>query len=124
MVVAPTFHRFVRFALLLALTSTVSCSRERYRVQADREVEYLVTEKSSDPRWGLVGFNIGMDPRSRYYDPYPIDRTPMPQRRSGLARVHARGRWHEGLVWLASLWESFVLGESALAGSNGGVRAD
>ena len=79
MVVAPTFHRFVRFALLLALTSTVSCSRERYRVQADREVEYLVTEKSSDPRWGLVGFNIGMDPRSRYYDPYPIDRTPMPQ---------------------------------------------
>mgnify|MGYP001827350146 CR=1 FL=1 len=79
MSVAPIFRRLVGCALVLALAGTVSCSRERYRVQADREVEYLVTEKSSDPRWGLAGFNIGMDPRSRYYDPYPIDRTPMPQ---------------------------------------------
>jgi hypothetical protein len=63
---------------LCALLSSACNRRQHYRVQADQEAQYLVQEKSDDPRWGLPGFNIGIDPRSRYFDPYPIDATPMP----------------------------------------------
>ncbi len=67
-----------RITLLLCLLVTTSCSREYYRTQADRNVEALVAEKSSDPRWALPAFRIQMDPRGRYFDPYPEDTTPMP----------------------------------------------
>jgi hypothetical protein len=49
-----------------------------YRVQADKEVKYLVTQKSNDPRWKFDNFTIGMDPRSRYFDPTDPDGPPMP----------------------------------------------
>ena len=39
----------------------------------------LVDEKSSDPRWGLPGFTIQQDPRSRYFENYSLDRPPMPE---------------------------------------------
>lgn len=66
---------------LLVLVAVVSggCTRAFWREQADREVAYLIDEKSNDPRWALPpGFNISIDPRSRYYDPYDPDRQPMP----------------------------------------------
>ena len=65
-------------ALLLLLSSIVACSRDQYRREADQEVTRLVSEKSNDPRWAFPGFSIGIDPRSRYYDPYPADCPPMP----------------------------------------------
>ena len=44
------------------------CTQMYYRVQADKEVKYLVTQKSNDARWQYNSFTIGMDPRSRYFD--------------------------------------------------------
>ena len=39
-----------------------------YRQQADDDARALVEEKSCDPRWAMPGFNIEMNPASRYYD--------------------------------------------------------
>ncbi|NLF72324.1 MAG: TolC family protein [Candidatus Anammoximicrobium sp.] len=60
------------------LLAAGGCSRQHYRVQADREVHELVTEKSNDPRWAICDFSIDMDPRSRYFDAADPDRPPMP----------------------------------------------
>ena len=62
----------------LLLVST-GCTRTFWRGRADREVAYLVAEKSNNPRWALpAGFNLNMDPRSRYYDPTNPDHPPLP----------------------------------------------
>ncbi|HWB09440.1 MAG TPA: hypothetical protein VG826_09460 [Pirellulales bacterium] len=38
-----------------------------------------MAEKSNNPRWALpAGFNLNIDPRSRYYDPTNPDHPPMP----------------------------------------------
>ena len=49
-----------------------------YRLAADKEVNYLVAQKSNDPRWDYPTFTIGMDPRSRFFDPTDPDCPPMP----------------------------------------------
>lgn len=49
-----------------------------YRQQADDDARALVEEKSCDPRWALPGFNIEMNPASRYYDGYDPVKPPMP----------------------------------------------
>jgi outer membrane protein TolC len=54
------------------------CTRQHYRFQADRDAYDLVAEKSFDPRWGLSQYDVYMDPRSRYYERYDPDRSPMP----------------------------------------------
>ncbi|MBS0210315.1 MAG: hypothetical protein JSS27_15320 [Planctomycetes bacterium] len=65
--------------VLVAVLTMVGCARTRYRLQADRDVTGLVQEKSNDQRWAIpAGFNLQIDPRSRYYDPNDPDRTPMP----------------------------------------------
>jgi hypothetical protein len=66
--------------LLLAVlvVAHVGCSRTRYRIQADRQAMKMIDEKSNDPRWAMLNFNLGIDPRSRYFDPYDPDREPMP----------------------------------------------
>jgi hypothetical protein len=38
----------------------------------------MIAQKSTDPRWALPDFNINIDERSRYFDPYDPDATPMP----------------------------------------------
>jgi len=63
----------------LALAGLPGCTRTFWRGRADREVAYLVAEKSNNPRWALPpGFNLNIDPRSRYYDPTNPDRPPLP----------------------------------------------
>ena len=65
---------FLRRKLLLGLTacavigSVGGCHRAMYRQQADDDARALVEEKSCDPRWAMPGFNIEMNPASRYYD--------------------------------------------------------
>ncbi len=65
---------FLRRKLLLGLTAGLAigsvggCHRAMYRQQADDEARALVEEKSCDPRWAMPGFNIEMNPASRYYD--------------------------------------------------------
>jgi len=61
--------------ILLGALALAGCSRFGYVRAADEEVQDLIAEKSCDPRWGLPGFSIEMDPRSRYYYP-PGDATP------------------------------------------------
>ena len=63
--------------VLLAVTFS-GCAREHFRLQADHEVACLVDEKSGDARWGLDGFGIDVDARSRYADVYDPDHPPMP----------------------------------------------
>lgn len=65
-------------ALALCACSLCGCNRQFFRVRADKEVKYLVTQKSNDPRWELSNFTIGMDPRARYFDPTNPDCPPMP----------------------------------------------
>lgn len=54
------------------------CSRSYYHRQADREVSQIITQKNQPGRWGLPGFRLQYDPRSRYFDPTNPDRPPMP----------------------------------------------
>ena len=64
--------------LILFVGMLVGCNQRLYRLRADKEVKYLVVQKSNDPRWDLHNFTIGMDPRSRYFDPTDPDGVPMP----------------------------------------------
>jgi len=65
--------------LLACLFGSLSgCSRQLFRLRADKEVKYLITQKSNDPRWQYLNYTIGMDPRSRYFDPTDPDCPPMP----------------------------------------------
>lgn len=61
--------------LLVLLTG---CTRQIYRLRADKEVKYLVSQKSNDDRWRYDTYTIGMDPRARYFDPTDPDCPPMP----------------------------------------------
>lgn len=54
------------------------CSRTEQRLNADREVYCTIAERNHDPRWAAANFGIDMDPRSRYFDPYDPDCSPMP----------------------------------------------
>ena len=62
----------------VAVGLLAGCSRLTYRLAADKEVRYLIAQKSNDPRWDLPNFTIGMDPRSRYFDPTDPDNPPIP----------------------------------------------
>ncbi len=73
----PAF-RLIVGPLLLAALSATGCTRSEYRHAADQEAGELVHEKSNNPRWGLPGFTIDVDPHSRYFDPYDPDKPPMP----------------------------------------------
>ncbi len=58
--------------------SAIGCSRSKYRLEADREVYDVIAERNCDPRWGSPEVAIDIDPRSRYFDPYDPDHSPMP----------------------------------------------
>ena len=65
---------------LLASVAVVAngCSRAKYRIAADREAYNVIAERNVDPRWRTADYGIEVDPRSRYYDAYNPDRSPMP----------------------------------------------
>ena len=64
---------------LAAWLACTGCTRTFWRGRADREVAYLIAEKSTNRRWALPpGFNLNYDPRSRYYDPTNPDQPPLP----------------------------------------------
>jgi hypothetical protein len=70
------------WVLLVLLGSAVvaanGCSRTEYRLQADREAYDLIAERNADLRWFAIDYSIEVDPRSRYYDAYDPDCSPMP----------------------------------------------
>ncbi|GAB4146583.1 MAG: hypothetical protein Tsb009_19360 [Planctomycetaceae bacterium] len=63
-------------AMLLILSA--GCSRSFWRQQADRDVYRLVSQKLNDPAWAVPRMDITPDPRSRFFDPYDLDKGPLP----------------------------------------------
>lgn len=71
--------RGAALALLSTLTMfSCGCSRTEYRLQADQEAYEAIQERNTDPRWAAADFDIEHDPRSRYFEPFDPDCTPMP----------------------------------------------
>lgn len=64
--------------MLTGLFPLVGCSPTKYRLSADREAYSTIAERNGDPRWVQPDVGIDMDPRSRYFDPYNPDCSPMP----------------------------------------------
>lgn len=64
--------------MLLATLAGPGCTRTFWRRQADLDAYALVREKATHPHWRLPNYTISVDPRSRMYDPYLIDASPMP----------------------------------------------
>ena len=54
------------------------CSQSQHRLSADAEAYCTIAERNDDPRWATSVAGIDMDPRSRYFDPYNPDCSPMP----------------------------------------------
>jgi hypothetical protein len=63
----------------LASLPFVGCSREHYRVNADKAAQDVVAGENNDPRWRQPNFTVYPDPRSRFFDPTPPDRPPAPE---------------------------------------------
>lgn len=71
--------RLRRLALMAVLVqSFAGCSQTQHRLNADREAYCTIAERNHDPRWSEPDVSIDMDPRSRYFDPYNPDCSPMP----------------------------------------------
>ena len=94
---------FKRLGVAVVFTAALAgCSRGRYYLQADREVDALLKEKSCDPRWEVpFDYNVRSDKRSRFYDPYNQIFPPMPPDDPTSHRYmhcvdgkHGFNRWH------------------------------
>ena len=64
--------------MLIACAVGVGCQRAYYYKQADEEASALIAEKSDDPRWSVDGFDVQIDPRSRFATHIDPVRPPMP----------------------------------------------
>lgn len=71
-----------QLVLLLAGLAGISglsgCSRQFYRKQADKDSYAAINEKLNDKHWVVPRFDLEPDPRSRFYEPYDPDKTPLP----------------------------------------------
>jgi DNA-binding MarR family transcriptional regulator len=65
-------------AILLCALFSTGCSRTFWRRQADLDAYALIREKATHPHWRLPNYTISVDPRSRMYDPYAMDCSPLP----------------------------------------------
>ncbi len=55
------------------------CSRTHYRLRADRETDQILDQKTECTPWQLPPqFGIEADPRSRFFDPTPLDDPTLP----------------------------------------------
>ncbi len=64
--------------MVALLAASAGCSRAYYRVQADKEVDYLIGQKGHELSWTMPRFPTYADPRSRYFEPTSPDAPPMP----------------------------------------------
>ena len=69
--VAAVLRRLPWLAVFLALAA--GCTRAFFRERADQDVEGLLEEKSTDPRWAVQGWHVYPDPRARFAE---FDKTP------------------------------------------------
>jgi hypothetical protein len=73
---SPRWRRFVAGALLA--TAMQGCSRQFWRRQADMDVYDAESQKLVDRRWAVPRVDVTADPRSRFFDPYDLDKMPLP----------------------------------------------
>jgi hypothetical protein len=106
------------YILALIVFLLPGCTRNHYRLSADRDVYALIEQKTCQPGWPLDDYRIYVDPLSRMYDPGSPDRPPMPPDdptahrlmhcidcKKGYCCWHANGDTDvvENPLWLASL---------------------
>ncbi len=126
----PPDHPIPRRLLVIGLlvAAVTGCSRGRYYLQADREVNVLLAEKGCDPRWELpINYDVRSDKRSRFYDVYNELFPPMPPDDPTAHRYmhcvdgkHGFHRWHingdrttlDNPTWRNNLCEVVNLTES------------
>lgn len=60
------------------LCSSTGCSRTFWRKQADTDSYLAITQNLTDERWAIPRIDITPDPRSRFFDPYDPDCSPLP----------------------------------------------
>lgn len=95
-------YRWQLLVTCLLLAGFGGCSRGKYYLQADREVDVLLHEKACDPRWALpINYDVRSDDRSRFYDAYNEIFPPMPPDDPTSHRYmhcvdgkHGFSRWH------------------------------
>ncbi len=84
---ARSSYRLMRWLCIAILVTTMlvstatqpGCSRQRYRMAADRQAGDLIAEKGAmNPNWALQQLRIYGDSRSRFFDNYDPDKPPMP----------------------------------------------
>jgi outer membrane protein TolC len=65
-------------AAVLLSVCVSGCSREFWKNQADRDSYEVIAEKGTDQRWAVPRIDVEPDPRSRFYDPYDPNDSPLP----------------------------------------------
>lgn len=67
---------------MLAIVALIAlcggCTRKYWREQADDLAYDIIRKKAVDPRWDLARVDVMPDPRSRFFDPFDPDFTPLP----------------------------------------------
>ena len=128
-------HRTWAKILLCTFISTAfsGCSRSNYRIQADQDAYSAIAERNCDSRWFAAEYSIEQDPRSRYFDAYDPDKSPLPlddpashQYMHLVNGMKGWKHWHENgdridlenPVWRAAL------GEYADRGEDGSIKLD
>lgn len=74
----PWFGRAACLGLAALIALCGGCTRKYWREQADDLSYDIIKKKEVDPRWSLPRIDVMADPRSRFYDPYDPDFTPLP----------------------------------------------
>ena len=69
---------FCLSAVVAVILSGCARTKTEHRLEADREAYCTIAERNNDPRWATSKYGIEIDPRSRYYDIYDADCSPMP----------------------------------------------
>ncbi len=125
---------WVIFSLLAGVSAFVcGCSQTEYRLQADHEAYATIAERNEDPRWATSQFDIDLDPRSRYFDPYDPDHSPMPlddptsqQYMHVVDDLEGWEHWHENGVRseLENPQWRIALGEYVETTEDGSVKLD
>lgn len=75
---ASLSRRAALVALFTLIVVTAGCSRKYWREQADDLSYDIIQKKEVDPRWTVPRIDVMADPRSRFFDPFDPDFTPLP----------------------------------------------
>ena len=84
---ATTVYRgILGICCIVVLLIGHGCSRQHYRLKADKEAYDLLRCEASNPNWKINDYRIGVDKRSRMFDVHDPDKTPMPNDDPAAAR--------------------------------------